>query len=186
MATLLVIVRNAAMRNSRHGDLRTLMTIGIIFTPLAHAVTRCNLPLEHDEVCISSGRAYGLLLFNRSSKAFVKNTELSSRGRRRQRRQNNKTQDFSQYTSITEMNAVKVNRCLLPFTLWRFPIHLPTCVHRHSAINSKLQPSFFRQVYLRVRTMETAITDMRRTFFCNFLHDPHEQVYQVFLVGELV
>ena len=107
------------------------------------------------------------LLFNRSSKAFVKNTELkkSSRGRRRQRRQNNKTQDFSQHTSITEMNAVKVNRCLLPFTLWRFPIHLSTCVHRHSAINSKLQPSFFRQVYLRVRTMETAITDMRRTFF---------------------
>ena len=34
------------------------------------------LPLEHDQVCISSGRArMDRLLFNRSSKAFVKNAD---------------------------------------------------------------------------------------------------------------
>ena len=33
---------------------------------IAHAVTRYDLPLEHDQVCISSGRAFGLIVITRA------------------------------------------------------------------------------------------------------------------------
>ena len=55
----------------------TRCNIYLIFSQLSNSVECSNVRyLEHNQVCIfSSGRTNGLIVINRSSKAFVKNAD---------------------------------------------------------------------------------------------------------------